>query len=343
MTRFNLYTGLVLCCFCLNAGAFTTPVYQPESFEFDLPAVPPGTQSQSLPTSQAYRGETQVDKDVMDRSRDWLVEYLNSLSGNIDSFFIDTFFSEEIVSDDVKGSRAKLSFYTRRELGEPVDYKFGLSVKVALPNTNERLKLLVESEDEDALREGDPIESVENVEYTAALRFIINETDKWKTNIDGGIRWGLPPDPFVRLRARRYAYFSEWELKATQRFSYFTSDGWESESDLQMNYPINITKQFRVSTRADYLLNDGFFELGYGAGLYHRLSTRSAIGFVANANGDTEFGATFDAYAAGVRYRRQIWKDYVFAELSPEIIWTRDTDYESTPVIMFRLETVFSQ
>lgn len=321
--------------FSLAVSGFTTPTYQPEFLEFDLP--------QGDAVSEVYQEETRITKDIMDRSKDWLVAYLDGISGNIDAFFVDTFFSEEIVSDDVAGSRAKFSFYTRRELGEPVDYKFGVSVKMALPNSNERLKLLVESEDEDALREADPIESVENVEYTAALRFIINETDQWKTNIDGGVRWGLPPDPFVRLRARRYAYFSEWELKATQRFSYFTTDGWESESDVQLNYPININKQFRFSTRADYLLNDGFFELGYGAGLYHRFSKKAALGFVASANGDTQFGATFDSYAAGIRYRQQIWKQYVFAELSPEFIWTRETQYESTPVIMFRLETVFSQ
>lgn len=172
-----------------------------------------------------YTSQTDIDPALLDRSKDWLAGYLNRLSGNIDSFFVDSFFSEEITDDDVKGSRAKLSLYTRRVLGDPVDYKFGLSVKLVLPHTNERLNLLLDSEDEDN-READPIESVENVNYTAALRFIVRETDQWKTNVDAGIRWGVPPNPFIRFRARRYAYLSEWELKATQTLFYFSLDGW---------------------------------------------------------------------------------------------------------------------
>ena len=333
----SLFRLLLLCC-CLWVQAvwsLTGPgqVPPPPEFDYSTIVVPAGP----------YVQETQVSTDALDRSRDWLVDYLDGISGNIDSFFIDTFFSEEIISDDVRGSRAKLSFYTRRQLGEPVDYKFGISVKMVFPNTNERLKLLLESEDEEAAREADPIESVENVDYTAALRFIINESEQWKTNIDTGIKWGFPPDPFVRFRARRFSYVSEWELKATQTVSYFTQEGWRETTQLQMNYPINIEKQFRVSAKVDYLLNDEYFTLGYGAGLYHRLSRKTALGFVASASGDTEQGATFNAYAAGVRYRRQIWKDYVYAEVSPEFIWTSDTEYDSTPVLMFRLETVFSE
>lgn len=321
----------------LSAAALTGPVYY-------YPPAQPQLPGEDIIEPPAADGEleTRVSEDAMDRSRDWLVEYLDGLSGNIDSFFVDTFFSEEILADDVNGSRAKFSVYTRRQLGKPVDYKFGVSVKMVFPNTNERLKLLLESEDEDEAREADPIESVENVDYSAALRFIINESDHWKTNIDTGIRWGFPPDAFVRFRARRYGYFSEWELKTTQTVSYYTSEGWRETTRLQMNYPINIEKQFRISAKADYLLNDGFFTLNYGAGLYHRLSRKAALGFVANASGNTEQAVTFNAYAAGVRYRRQVWKEYVFAELAPEFIWTTDTDYDSTPVLMFRLETVFS-
>lgn len=329
MAGFCFSTVSALCC------ALTEPVYLAEDMEFDFSTI----ESQDQP----YIAETEVPSDAMDRSREWLVRYLDGLSGDIDTFFIDTFFSEDIITDDVKGSRAKLSFYTRRELGEPVDYKFGVSVKMVFPNTNERLNLLLESDEEENIRESDPIESVENVDYSAALRFIINETDNWKTNIDTGIKWGFPPDPFVRFRARRYSYFSEWELKATQTVSYHTSEGWRETTRVQGNYPINIEKQFRLSARADYLLNDDFFRLSYGAGLYHRLSHQAALGFIASARGDTEEQATFNSYAAGVRYRRQIWKNYVFAEVSPEFIWTSENDYESTPVLTFRIETVFSQ
>jgi len=289
------------------------------------------------------RVQTQVTDDMMDRSKDWLAGYINRLSGGIDTFFVDTFFSEEVLEDDVKGSRAKISFYSRREIGEPVDYKFGVSLRVALPNTNDRLNLLFQSEDEEDAREGDPLESLENAEYSTALRFIINESEKWKNNIDAGINWGVPPDPFVRFRARRYVYLSEWELKVTQSVFYFVEDGSGEETRFQADYPLNIEKLFRLNASAEYMKQDDYFTLKYGAGLYHELSRTRALAYTAGANGDTENGATFNAYSAGFRYRQLVYSDWVFAEINPEFIWTQDTDYETTPVIMLRFEGVISE
>lgn len=286
--------------------------------------------------------ETTITPAMLERSRSWLAQYLNQLTGNIDSFFVDTFFSENITDDDVKGSRAKVSLYTRRVLGDPVDYKFGISIKVVLPNTNDRLNLLFNSEDEDEAREADPVESIENVEYITALQYIINESDAWKTNIDAGVRWGIPPDPFVRARARRYVYLSEWELRATQNLYYYSTEGWGEDTQLRMDYPFNIEKLFRINMKAGYQLNDEYFTLSYDAGLYHELTRTKALAFVAGAEGDTLEGATFHSYSASFRYRQRIYSDWVYAEISPEFIWNRDKDYETTPVLMFRIESVIA-
>ncbi len=287
--------------------------------------------------------QTTVTADMVNRSRDWLADYLDSLSGNIDGFFVDTFFSDTVTEDDIDGSRARLSWYTRRELGDPVDYRFGISVKLVFPNTNERLNLLLDSDDDDDSRESDPLESVENAEYTAALRFILNETDAWKTNIDTGIRWGIPPDPFVRLRARRYAYFSEWEMRLTQQFYYRTLDGWGEKTDVRFDHPLNVEKLFRVEAQAEYWLNNDYIDLGYGLGLYHQLSRRSALAYTLSAGGDNREQATFYNYSARVRYRRNLYQDWVYGEIAQQLVWERDKDYETTPVIMFRVEALIGQ
>lgn len=293
---------------------------------------------------QDYSTQTTVTPAVIDRSKDWLADYLDRLSGNLDSFFVDSFFSEDIIEDDVRGSRAKLSLYTRRVLGDPVDYKFGLSMKIVLPNTNEKLNLLLDSEeDEDAVRESDPVESVENVSYNTALRYIINESERWKTNLDVGIRWGVPPDPFIRYRARRYAYLSEWELRATESLFYFTQDGWGEETSLRMDYPLNVEKLFRINAKARYMVNDEYFKLSYNAGLYHELTRTTALAYVAGASGDSEQDTTFYSYYAGFRFRRLVYSNWVYAELAPQVIWDRDKDYETTPVLMFRIESVIAR
>ena len=91
------------------------------------------------------------------------------------------------------------------------------------------------------------------------------------------------------------------------------------------------------------MLNDDYFKLSYSGGLYHELSRRAALGYIAGASGDTEGYPSFYNYSVSVRYRRQIYKDWVFAEFAPELVWKRDKDYETTPVIMFRIESVISK
>lgn len=321
---------LALCCVASAEASMQPPMLLPQ-VEMMLPDIP----------REVDRAETDIDHDMLDRSRGWLVNHLDNLSGGIDSFFVDVFFDETLAQENVKGSLAKVSFYTRREIGDPVDYKFGASVRLVLPHTNERLNLLLESEDEQA-REGDPLESIENPTYSAALRFIIRETEYWSTNIDAGVKWAVPPDPFVRLRARRLAYFDHWNMRITQTLSYFTSTGYGEDTSLVFDHPLSTERLLRFETKASYLLNDDFFELRYGLGSYRELSRKAAIAWVGQARGDTEYGATFDNYSAGFRYRRQVYKSWMFFEVAPGLEWSGDKNYETTPVIMFRLEAVMA-
>ena len=331
MTRFAF--AALLLCIPLPALALLPQPYYYNPVDAELPAKNDTDDPQQTP----------ITPDMVSRSRDWLADYLDSLSGNIDGFFVDTFFSDTVTDDDVEGSRARLSWFTRRELGDPVDYRFGLSVKLVLPNTNERLNLLLESDEDEDNREADPIESLENPEYTAALRFILDETEEWKTNIDAGVRWGIPPDPFIRLRARRYVYLSEWEMRFTQQFYYRTQDGWGEETQIRFDHPINVEKLFRVEAKAEYQLNQDYLDLSYSAGLFHQFSRHSALAYTFGASGDTQQHATFYQYSARVRSRQSLYQDWVFAEVAQELVWERDKDYETTPVIMFRIEALIGQ
>lgn len=283
------------------------------------------------------------NKPVWDRSKDWLASYLNTLSGRIDTFFVDSMFGEDILEDDVRGSRARISMFTRRELGEGVDYKVSASVKLVLPNTNERFNLLLESEDNDESVERDPVKSLESASYSTALRFIINESREWKNSIDAGVRWDVPPNVFVRARSRRYSYFSDWTLRTTQSLFYYANEGLGESTDIRMDYPINTEKLFRITAEAKYWLEQDYFDLNYSFALYHELSQRSVLAYSAGATGDTDGKFGFNEYFAGVKYRRLVYSDWVYAEVSPQFEWSKEFDYRTIPVVMFRLEALISE
>jgi hypothetical protein len=279
--------------------------------------------------------------DFIEYSHDLLKEYIDTLSYNVDGFFIDTFFGDNILDDDVSGSRAKFSFSTRRVLGQPVDYKYGLSIKIVLPNTNDRFNLLLQSSDEDEDgRESNAIDTLENVEYSTALRYIFKETDRWKVNFDTGVKWGFPPDPFTRLRMRRYAYFDNYKARTTQTVFWSASDGFGERTSFELSRPLNIDRLMRFNAEAKYLLNNDYFELNYGLALYHELNAKEALGYYFRASGNTITDTTFNNYGIGLRYRRKVYKDWMFAEVSPELETTNSNEYDVTPVLMFRFEAL---
>ena len=296
-----------------------------------------------------YGEQTEIEpapqQTFVDTSKDWLAEYLNTLSGDLDSFFFDSFFSDDILEDDVKGSKAKLSFFTRRKIGQPVDYNFGISVKLELPKVHKRLNLIFESETEETTNpENNVVNAAENVEYSAALRFMIQETKHWKANIDTGIRWQMPPDPFTRLRVRRFAELPmDINLRATQEFSWYQSEGYGSRTSFRFDRQIGEKRLLRLNNNAKYLLDNDYFELSSSLTLYHELNTKEALAYSIGASGDDKDTATFYNYSVGVRYRRQIYRDWMFAEISPELVSQREDHYDIEPVIMFRFEALITQ
>jgi hypothetical protein len=42
-----------------------------------------------------------------------------------------------------------------------------------------------------------------------------------------------------------------------------------------------------------------------------------------------------------LKYRQRIWRDWLFAELAPQLSFPRDNDFKRTPGILFRIEIFF--
>ena len=103
-------------------------------------------------------------------------------------------------------------------------------------------------------------------------------------------------------------------------------------------------KLLRLETSASYLVNDDFFKLKYGAGLFNQVSDKFAYVLLAGASGNTENrGATFDRYTTGFRFRRQIYKEWMFFEIHPQMIWAAEYDWNHRPALLLTLEAELNE
>src|SRR5690554_4156303 len=96
-------------------------------------------------------------------SRQWVTDRINNFSEDVDVFFVQSFFNTEVFDDDIDGSRGVISLDTRREIGGDYIYKLSAKLKLELPNTEKRLKLLISSEDDSEYEiNKQPIQSIQN-------------------------------------------------------------------------------------------------------------------------------------------------------------------------------------
>jgi len=286
--------------------------------------------------------EQQEDIIILEWSRDLAKDYVESLNDGVDSFFMGAFFDDELVNDESSGSNGRVFFTTRRVQGEGVDYQVGINLKLVLPRSRDRFKLLVETdENEDSDKESDVIGTTDNVTYSTAIRVELKDGKRWKSSLDNGVRWSGEPVYFTRVRTRRTDYLEEWRLRLLHSVSWRTDVEWGSNVSASLLRPIDLRRHFRTGFSADYLLSDDFANLKSSAAIFDELNHRSAMLYQVAVFGDTDRIAKVSNTVLTVSYRRKIYKHFVFAEIVPEVAWPREQGYEATPALNLQFEMIF--
>jgi len=83
-----------------------------------------------------------------------------------------------------------------------------------------------------------------------------------------------------------------------------------------------------------------------GLAFNRRLGEHRALGYFIAISGKTDPEAFSTAYGFGMRYRQNIYKEWLFAEVQPNYFWRRaefEDSREGAAAILFRLEAVFTR
>ena len=134
------------------------------------------------------------------------------------------------------------------------------------------------------------------------------------------------------------------KFRFTQEINYYTKEGYGEKTDLRFDFLVSEQKLLRFETGASYLVNDDYFKLRYGAGLFNQVSDKFAYVLQASAAGNTKGdGATFDRYTTGIRFRRQIYKEWMFFEINPQMIWAAEYEWNHRPALLIRIEAELNE
>lgn len=262
---------------------------------------------------------------------------------------LDEFFGGERVYYESTGSYARLRSGVEIDQNGGLGFSGDLRVKLSLPETENRLKFLLESNPEQPIDEttdqveNNPLTVAQQSTYAAALQTKLRHDEKWDISTDAGIKLRWPPDPFVRLRARRSFVLERWVARATQSLFWFNSQGTGTRTRLDFERPYGRDYFFRSTSEAVWHNDGDNFDLRQTLSLYQDLSPRRRAIYQLSALGESRPVLHSTSYLLDVRLRQQVHKDWLFLELNPRVEFARENGFQPAYTLILLADVIFGE
>lgn len=256
---------------------------------------------------------------------------------------VDRFFAEERSFEEENESTVQISFDALWRESHDVRFDGQVRAKVVLPGMKRRF-LVLESDPREAASgspQADPLAPEDNAsDYTLGLERVL-ERSNWQIRPSAGLRFSMPLDPYVRLRAIRYYDLDRWLARVSSTASWFNSDGIGLSADVGFDRPIAEDLLFRSATAAEWTKDPELTSAGQMFSLYQRLASRAQLAYDLGATFDNDPNWRATDYYARLRYRRLIYKSWAFLEVRPRIGWPEENDHRKELSLLVRLEVNF--
>ncbi len=265
--------------------------------------------------------------------------------------WFDAFFDDERYDSEVNESRLKLSFESSVINGEGINFDANTHLKIILPELEERLSFEISGDTDDEIRDDRPVdadlkETIDDDQdrggLTAGFRYLLTAKERLNIHIKSGARIrSFKPVAYIGPRYRQTFDFAPWDLRLTQRVRWYSDDGWETGSRVDLERGLFDEYFFRATTEVKwYEAEKGlFYDLDFA--LSRAIDARTAIEFQWKNRFRTrphnQLSTTFFRF----RLRRRILRDWLSFEVAPQIAYPRERDYSFTPGILFKFNVVF--
>lgn len=263
------------------------------------------------------------------------------------ALWFDSFFESDRIDEEVRpGTRVRWRndfIYTE---GGELEYVTDLKASFRLPKAKNKLRLVFESDQEETVEDVVP-ENKEELKGDVSLLYETYHSPRSNFTIR------LRAKPKIILRYRySYPVSQSFNIRFTQEgFRERTFDGGTTRLDFEKYFGKHFV--LRWSTAATVQDNTEGKDWESSLVLYQHIDDKSALSYESSVTGFTKPAYTEDNYRLAVRYRRNIYRKWLFYELVPEVTWPLEyyvdsmgntiytDERKSVPAFMFRLEVNF--
>ncbi|MFL0809183.1 MAG: hypothetical protein K6L76_02095 [Agarilytica sp.] len=231
------------------------------------------------------------------------------------------------------------------------EYKARLNAKIDLPNSEDRFKLIFESDPEEDASPQDNERSgkIGNEQLAednaiASLEYSLQKKEfQWRGALDIGSRLNLPPDAFVRLKIKKKTQLgNKWFSKTAFDFPWFAQEGAKPSARQSFSYSFTPNVSFRNVTHVKYSAQESLRESYLSFQINHQWSEHLVMEYKLGAYGDSESHNETSAYFAQIGFRQHIYGDWMFLRLVPEVVYPREFDWRAQHAITISLQALYS-
>ncbi len=285
----------------------------------------------------------------LESQRDAFSGVVNNSAAGIDAYIVREKFDESLAND----SYLKLQLNQRVSKSGGYGFDATVRAKMRLPNSSRQLKLTFDSDPDDFDRLTDRnrnqtpgFNSPKSLKEGAIAGISLEKYlgKNWDRSYNLGIRLQVPINPYARVNwVHKRELGEHWQSRFKQSFSYFHADSWKSQTGQDFYRPLSPGFLFQSSTGAQFLDKDDNWELFQSLSLHQRLSDDSAFEHQLGISGDSRPTLKYNGYWLRTALRHRLYKDWLFAKLTPELYFDRAERFQATPSLFFELEVYFGK
>ncbi|MEX0964626.1 MAG: hypothetical protein WDZ52_11370 [Pseudohongiellaceae bacterium] len=274
----------------------------------------------------------------LDRGRNQVSQNVTALGRNLDAWL-----AGESIGDNSNETYLRIRFNQQTASLDGYHSRLKLDGSLDLPQTSKRWKLIFESDATELnslqgsiLRKEDSAESIGGISYQQST------SGAWQLNHSIGFRARLPTDPFYRFKSQyEHRLNDEWSLGYRQKIWHYRSQGWGYDTDISFNRKLDRGRILRISSEARYQQDRKVTEFSQSVTLLEALEQFETMSYELGILGINTPNVRINDYYIGMQYRRAIRDQWLFLEVVPQLVVSRDENWRPQPKLMLNLEMLF--
>jgi len=269
--------------------------------------------------------------------------------------WLDSFFYDPRYAAEENQTRLFVRFEAFNEQDLHTQYFTHIQVKLRFPQFKNKAHLIISGDPEDVGEETPtgaagipPVRTDVGKDLTTpsrpstALAYSFKADERRNYNARFGLRYRHGEIvTFIRTHYRVLFPVGNWSIRFTQEFPWWSDTKWESFTDIDLERQFQNKLFFRTSAIGHWYDDLHGYFYTFSAALIQPISTHRALSYEWANNFATRPTNKLNEVILSLRYRQRLWRDWLYAEIAPQLRYPRDHDFKHLAGIWYRLEMQF--